>query len=85
MGVERLPVIVAELIAHGRNADTPIALIEQGTLPEQRVIIGTLARYCGEGRWGAATRHGHCRRGGALARMLREKAPTKLLKSFGFE
>ena len=42
MGVERLPVIVAELLAHGRNADTPVAIIEQGTLAKQRVIISTL-------------------------------------------
>ena len=42
MGVERLPIIVKELIAHGRNAETPIAVIEQGSLPEQHVIIGTL-------------------------------------------
>jgi uroporphyrin-III C-methyltransferase len=43
MGVERLPVIVSELLAHGRQADMPVALIEQGTLPQQRVIVGTLA------------------------------------------
>jgi uroporphyrin-III C-methyltransferase len=43
MGVERLPIIVRELIAHGRKADTPVALIENGSLPEQRVIVGTLS------------------------------------------
>ncbi len=42
MGVERLPIIVRELIAHGRKTDTPVAVIEQGSLPEQRVIVGTL-------------------------------------------
>lgn len=42
MGVERLPTIVAELIAHGRNVHTPVALIEQGTLENQRVFTGTL-------------------------------------------
>jgi uroporphyrin-III C-methyltransferase len=42
MGVERLPAIVAELLAHGRRTDTPVALIEQGTLVNQRVITGTL-------------------------------------------
>jgi uroporphyrin-III C-methyltransferase len=43
MGVEALPVICAQLIAHGRAAETPVAVIENGTLPTQRVIIGTLA------------------------------------------
>jgi len=42
MGVERLPTIVARLTAHGRRVDTPIAVIERGTLDGQRVTIGTL-------------------------------------------
>ena len=42
MGVERLPEIVNELIAHGRNITTPVAVIEQGTLAEQQVFTGTL-------------------------------------------
>lgn len=42
MGVERLHVIVMELLAHGRSADTPIAIIQQGTLAEQRIVVGTL-------------------------------------------
>ena len=42
MGVERLPTIVAQLVAHGRSIDTPAAVIEQGTLDSQRVYIGTL-------------------------------------------
>ena len=42
MGVERLPTIVEQLIAHGRRADTPIAIVERGTLDTQRVITGTL-------------------------------------------
>ncbi len=43
MGVETLPVIVLQLLAHGRAADTAAAMIECGTLPEQRVIVATLA------------------------------------------
>lgn len=43
MGVERLETIVAKLIEHGRSEDTPVALIERGTLPEQKVATGTLA------------------------------------------
>ncbi|MFN8497503.1 MAG: uroporphyrinogen-III C-methyltransferase [Anaerolineae bacterium] len=47
MGVERLPHIVARLFAHGRVADTPVAIIESGTLPGQRVTTGTLADIVG--------------------------------------
>ena len=43
MGVNRLPMIVRELIAHGRHPETPIGIIEKGTLPEQQVYIGTLS------------------------------------------
>lgn len=42
MGLLGLPRICRGLIAHGRSADTPVALIEQGTTPGQRVITGTL-------------------------------------------
>src|SRR5512132_2575087 len=37
MGVEHLPEIVEQLIAHGRNADTPVALIREGTTQNQLV------------------------------------------------
>lgn len=43
MGLVGLRPICEGLIAHGRGPDTPIALIERGTLPEQRVWTGTLA------------------------------------------
>lgn len=43
MGLVGLPVICKQLIAHGRNADTPAALIQQGTTSNQRVFTGTLA------------------------------------------
>jgi siroheme synthase len=43
MGVERMPIIVAKLTAHGRRIDTPVAVIERGTLDDQRVTVGTLA------------------------------------------
>lgn len=43
MGVERLSHIVALLIAHGRPPATPVAVIENGTLPSQRVTTGPLA------------------------------------------
>ena len=42
MGVARLDLVRTQLIAHGRAADTPFALVENGTLASQRVISGTL-------------------------------------------
>jgi len=43
MGLVGLPVICQQLIAHGRAADTPVALVQQGTTSNQRVFTGTLA------------------------------------------
>jgi uroporphyrin-III C-methyltransferase len=43
MGVGTLPVISAQLQAHGLAGDTPAAIIERATLPEQRAVVGTLA------------------------------------------
>ncbi|WP_423770820.1 siroheme synthase CysG [Pseudomonas sp. NLJ1] len=43
MGLVGLPTICAELIRHGRAANTPAALVQQGTTRNQRVFTGTLA------------------------------------------
>lgn len=43
MGLSGLPHICARLIAAGMSADTPVALVEKGTLPDQRVHVKTLA------------------------------------------
>lgn len=43
MGLVGLPQICRSLMDNGRAGDTPIALIQQGTTRNQRVIIGTLA------------------------------------------
>lgn len=43
MGLVGLPIICEQLIAHGMPPDTPIALVEKGTRPDQRVHTGTLA------------------------------------------
>lgn len=43
MGLVGLPMICRELIAHGRAAHTPAALVQQGTTRTQRVFTGTLA------------------------------------------
>lgn len=42
MGVKQLPRIAAQLIAGGRPADQPAAVIERGTLPGQRTVVATL-------------------------------------------
>ncbi len=42
MGVGQLPQIVERLSAGGRDASTPAAVIEWGTLPRQRTVTGTL-------------------------------------------
>lgn len=43
MGLVSLPQICEQLIAHGRAPETPIALVQQGTTPQQKVHTGTLA------------------------------------------
>ena len=42
MGVGRLAEIADELIAGGRDPETPVACIRWGTIPEQRTVTGTL-------------------------------------------
>lgn len=42
MGVIKSPHIQAELLQHGRKADTPVAVIENGTRKNQRVVTGQL-------------------------------------------
>lgn len=42
MGLSGLDRICAKLIEHGKDAQTPAALIERGTTPEQQVHIGDL-------------------------------------------
>lgn len=44
MGLKWASTISARLQSLGRGADTPVAIIENGTRPEQRVLITTLAQ-----------------------------------------
>ena len=44
MGLQGLAPICAGLIAHGCPPDLPAALIQQGTTPQQKVLLGTLAK-----------------------------------------
>jgi uroporphyrinogen III methyltransferase / synthase len=43
MGVRTLPQIAERLSAEGRPADEPVAVVERGTLPDQRTLLATLA------------------------------------------
>ncbi|HEX2902574.1 MAG TPA: uroporphyrinogen-III C-methyltransferase [Jatrophihabitans sp.] len=43
MGMERLEAITTALLEHGRPADTPAAVIQHATLPQQRTLRAPLA------------------------------------------
>jgi uroporphyrin-III C-methyltransferase len=42
MGIKRLGENVRALLDNGKSPETPVAIIERGTTPEERVTIGTL-------------------------------------------
>lgn len=44
MGVQGLARLRDSLLTHGRAASTPVALVENGSRPQQRVVVGTLAQ-----------------------------------------
>lgn len=43
MGLAGLPILSEQLIAHGLPANTPTAVIQDGTRPQQKVIVGAIA------------------------------------------
>ena len=43
MGIARLPVIISELLRHGKPPDTPAGIIERASTGEQRSVFATLA------------------------------------------
>lgn len=43
MGVRRLATTAEELVAAGHRPTTPVAVVERGCSPDQRVTVGTLA------------------------------------------
>ena len=47
MAVERLGAIAETLVRHGRPADTPVALVQEGTTAAQRRVDATLATAAG--------------------------------------
>lgn len=44
MAVDRLPQIAQFLLAHGRDPDIPAAVVQDGSLPTEHVVVSTLAR-----------------------------------------
>jgi len=42
MGMKNLPEIVVELMKHGRSPDTPVAVIKDGTRPQQTTLVSSL-------------------------------------------
>ena len=44
MAVERLAEVCTALMAGGRDGATPLAVVQEGTLPAQRTVVTTLAR-----------------------------------------
>ncbi|NLG68493.1 MAG: hypothetical protein GX496_02835 [Firmicutes bacterium] len=50
MGMRNLEALTARLVALGRAASTPAAVIEWGTTPAQRVVLGTLGDVAAKAR-----------------------------------
>ena len=79
MGIRQLPLIASRLVESGRDASEPAAVVERGTLPDQRVVIATVGddRY-GCGRCGCAGAGacggGRCRGSAGAAGMVRVAA-----------
>jgi len=47
MGIKNLPTIAERLIRHGRDPQTPVAVIRWASTPEHRTVTGTLATIAG--------------------------------------
>ena len=47
MGVKNLPHLCQELLAHGMQKETPIAIIENGSTASQRTVVGNLTTIAG--------------------------------------
>jgi uroporphyrin-III C-methyltransferase/precorrin-2 dehydrogenase/sirohydrochlorin ferrochelatase len=48
MAVERMALIADALMRYGRSPDTPVAVIQDGTLPDQRALMATLGTVVDE-------------------------------------
>jgi uroporphyrinogen III methyltransferase/synthase len=50
MGVARLGEIASQLIRHGRNPETPVAVISWGTYDRQETVVGALASIAAQAK-----------------------------------
>ncbi len=48
MAVENAAAIAETLVAEGRDADTPVAVVVEGTMPEERTVLATLGTLAAE-------------------------------------
>jgi uroporphyrin-III C-methyltransferase/precorrin-2 dehydrogenase/sirohydrochlorin ferrochelatase len=48
MAVERMALIAEALMRYGRSSETPVAVVQEGTLPGQRALTATLGTVAGE-------------------------------------
>lgn len=48
MAVENAPAIAQSLVTEGRAADTPVAVVVEGTMPAERTVLATLATLADE-------------------------------------
>jgi uroporphyrinogen III methyltransferase/synthase len=55
MAWENLPGIMEALRKHGRSAKTPVALIQWGTLPRQKTVVGTIGDIVEKGKGAGLT------------------------------
>lgn len=50
MGMENLELIASKLVENGRGETTPVALIQWGTRPEQRTVVGNLGNIASKAK-----------------------------------
>ncbi|MCC2102323.1 MAG: siroheme synthase, partial [Hyphomicrobiales bacterium] len=50
MGLNHIEELMAAFVAHGASPDLPAAIVDNGTRPNQRVVIGTLADLAAKAR-----------------------------------
>jgi uroporphyrin-III C-methyltransferase/precorrin-2 dehydrogenase/sirohydrochlorin ferrochelatase len=50
MGLAHLDTLMAEFIARGADPDLPAAVVDNGTRPEQQVVVGTLGTLADQAR-----------------------------------
>lgn len=50
MGVARLGEIASQLIRHGRNPETPVAVVSWGTYEKQETLVGSLAEIAAQAK-----------------------------------